>query len=497
MCRVARHRREFFILLTLLSCYGYFLPRWASWNENSRLDLTLAIVDRGTLNIDDYYANTGDYAVINGHHYSDKAPGASFLAVPVYAAARPILRSAAVQPLLDRLARGRAFASTLKEGGTGLLAEKVYRAVVLYLITLVVVAVPSAALGVLLYRHLAFLTGGHDGLVSAVLLYGLATPAFPFSGSFFAHQIVAFLLFGAFHIVCMTARGRAAPGWAAVAGLMLGYAVITEYPAAMIAAAVTVYGLAVLPNRRCAGALGLGAIPPLCLLMAYDWAIAGTVLPVGYLHSALYTEVHGQGFISLVGPALPALWGITFGSFRGLFFVSPVLLLAVPGLVRWWCGSRQRAEFSVALWAVASFLVFNASSVMWQGGFSIGPRYLLPMLPFMALGLGVFLAGRAGRWRWFVVPLGGWSVFAVWAETLGGQSFPDWTPNPLFNYSIPHLMNGNVARNLGMALGLPGLWSLLPLLSLLALLAALWRLAERACPHTIAGGAGVRPTEHG
>ena len=34
---------------------------------------------------------------------------------------------------------------------------------------------------------------------------------------------------------------------------------------------------------------------------------------------------------------------------------------------------------------VAYFFFYNSSSIMWWGGFTIGPRYLIPMLPFMVL----------------------------------------------------------------------------------------------------------------
>jgi hypothetical protein len=79
---------ELILFLTLLVCYAYFFPRWAEWNQNSRMDLTLAIVDQGRFAIDDYYENTGDYAVYGDHIYTDKAPGTSFLGVPAYAAFR-------------------------------------------------------------------------------------------------------------------------------------------------------------------------------------------------------------------------------------------------------------------------------------------------------------------------------------------------------------------------------------------------------------------------
>jgi hypothetical protein len=80
---------EILLFFILIVNYSYFLPKWADWSQNSRMDLILAIVDQGSLAIDDYYKNTGDYAYFEGHYYLDKAPGPTFLAVPVYAAVAP------------------------------------------------------------------------------------------------------------------------------------------------------------------------------------------------------------------------------------------------------------------------------------------------------------------------------------------------------------------------------------------------------------------------
>jgi hypothetical protein len=476
MSQLKRHRNELFIFLVLLICYSYFLPRWASWNQNSRLDLVLAIVDERTLTIDNYFQNTGDYAVFNGHHYSDKAPGTAFLGVPIYAAARPILRSAPVQSVLNRLAQSDAFGATLKQEGSGLLIDKIYFAVVLYLVTVTAVSIPAALLGVLIYKFLGIFAEHSLWRISVALLYGLATNAFPYSGSFMSHQIVSFLLMGALYLAFLIRQGRIALPWVMLVGFMLGYAVITEYPTALIAVAIVGYTVLVLPIRRWAVGLVMGGLLPGLLLMVYDWVIFESVLPIGYMHSEMYTDIHSQGFISLVGPDVSALWGITFGSFRGLFFIAPVLLLAIPGFIMWWRQAQYRLEWGVCLWATVSFMLFNGSSVMWQGGFSVGPRYLLPMIPFMTIALGAFLLHWGTRWwaRLLALLLGSWSVFAVWAETIGGQSFPDWTPDPLFNYSLPRLMAGDVARNLGMALGLSRLTSLIPLVVMLTLCTLFW-----------------------
>src|SRR5229473_3183740 len=68
----------------LLASYAYFYQA-GGWNQNSRFDLVLALVQRGTVRIDAYSDNTGDKTVFDGHVYSDKAPGQALAAVPLVA----------------------------------------------------------------------------------------------------------------------------------------------------------------------------------------------------------------------------------------------------------------------------------------------------------------------------------------------------------------------------------------------------------------------------
>ncbi len=454
------------LFLVLLVTYVYVFPRWADWSQNSRIDLVLSIVDHHSLSIDPYVENTGDYAHYKGHYYSDKAPGLALAGVPVYAAARPILRSAPVQSVIERLSKSPAFSDTLNKQGTGLLTDKIYFMAVLMITTFFVIVIPAALLGVLLYSFLRLMTVGRAWAIGITLIYGLATTAFTYSSVFYSHQLTAFLLFAAFYLGFLIRRKLVSPAWVLLAGFLLGYSLISEYPTALIAGAVAVYILTTLPVKSWIAGLLAGGLIPGAMMMAYDIAIFGTPLPVGYEYSELYTNIHSVGLFSLTYPHPAYLWGITFGSFRGLFYVAPVLLIGMAGLVIWWLWGRFRAEALVASWATVSFFLFNGSSVMWQGGFSVGPRYLVPMLPFLALGFGPF-AIRYGKKLWARILTGLLallSLLLVWIETLGGQGFPNWTPLPLINYSLPNVLAGDIARNWGMLFGLHGVASLLPLM---------------------------------
>ncbi|MCS6881906.1 MAG: hypothetical protein RMK84_06940 [Oscillochloridaceae bacterium] len=488
-------QRSLLIFILLLICYTYVLPRWSDWNQNSRLNLVLAMVDDGTVSIDRYVANTGDYAIYEGRAYTDKPPGLSFLAMPVYMVLSPALNIPPVRERLETISSGTAFQSTLREDGSGLRADKIRFALVQYALTLAVVAIAAAGLGVVF--HLALVRLGVVPSLAALgaLAYGLGTSAAPYAGNFYSHQVAAALLFGAFFVAWPRddERGRPAYARGLLCGLLLGWAVISEYPVVLPAALIGLYALA-RRGWRWIGPLALGGAMPLALLIVYDLVAFGTPLPIGYAHSALWQEQHHTGFMSITGPRIEALWGLTFGAFRGLFVRAPWLLLALPAAILWWRGGERRAEWWLLVLAPLTLILFYGSSVMWWGGFAAGPRYIVPIIPFLALS-AAWLAARlwsrpAGRTAVTTLVIG--SIALVWAESLAGQLFPtDAIRNTWTGYVFPAWAAGDIARNLGMVLGLTGPWSLIPLLLAILALAGLMvvpRNHRRSRPSAIAGG---------
>ncbi|MFQ3661971.1 MAG: hypothetical protein SNJ69_06210 [Chloroflexaceae bacterium] len=476
-------RRSLLIFILLFTCYSYVLPRWSDWNQNSRLNLVLALVDDGTVSIDRYVANTGDYAIYRGRAYTDKPPGLSFLALPVYMALSPALSIPPVRERLEAIGSGAAFQSTLREDGSGLQADKVRFALVQYALTLVVVATAAAALGVVFYLALARLGVAPSLAALGALAYGLGTSAAPYAGNFYSHQVAAALLFGAFFVAWPRndEEGRPAYVRGLLCGLLLGWAVISEFPVALPATLIGLYALA-RRGWRWVGPLAIGGAVPVALLITYDLVAFGTPLPIGYAHSALWQEQHHTGFMSITTPHAEALWGLTFGAFRGLFVRAPWLLLALPAAIVWWRGGARRAEWWLLLLTPLALILFYGSSVMWWGGFAAGPRYIVPIIPFLALSAAWFAArlwtrpeGRAA-----VVTLVIASIALVWIESLAGQLFPsDAIRNTWTGYVLPAWAAGDIARNLGMALGLAGPLSLTPLLLTTLVLAALMVIPPR------------------
>jgi len=489
--KVQPSRRTYAItlFLILLVCYGYFLPKWADWGANSRADLVYAVGDKGVLNIDDYHENTGDKAcypgpyvletdICNGHYYTDKSLGPSLVALPFYLVFKAIV---AFPPIQNFIQSGRSLGSmgdTLNPDGEGVRPEAVYELLALTFISFFATSVPSAILGVVVFLLAARFARKNSYAFLLALMYSLATIAFPYSNVLYQHQLAAFGAFVGFYLLWRVIYENANRRWLWLVGLLFSLVVITEYPVAIPLGILFLWAAVKMPDRFALYRVILGAIPLGLVFAGYNYAIFGTPMPVGYEYSTLWQDVHQTGFLSITMPSLATFLGLTVSPFRGLFFLSPILLLGPIGL--WFAWKYKNADRSLLLvitLVIAFFLLFYASSVMWWGGSTVGPRYLVPMVPFLALPV-IFAFNhwfRSPLNRAVIVILIAFSFVNVWIQTTGGQAFPPaftddgaTITNPLFQYSLPLFAQGNIARNYGMIAGLRGLLSFIPLIVVVA-----------------------------
>ena len=196
----------------LFLSYAYFYGA-GGWNQNSRFAMIRAILERHTLQIDAYQLHTGDRAFWRGHYYTDKAPGASLVALAPVQAARLISRAAGVDPASFPGIAWTSYVASLVTSG---------------LFTVV------AALCVF---RLSLQWGASTGAaLFGAAAYGVATPAWAYATLFMGHGQTAGCLMIA--LVAADALGRTeAPGarnrlgW--IVGVAGGWAVVTEFQAAI------------------------------------------------------------------------------------------------------------------------------------------------------------------------------------------------------------------------------------------------------------------------
>jgi hypothetical protein len=472
-------RPEVPLFMLVLGAYAYFYQA-GGWNPNSRFDLTRALVEHRTSMIDRYAHNTGDLscrgpsgrcqqarAEAGEHYYSDKAPGASWLAVPAYALAYAVFGT-------DR--------PTLR-----------YLALSAWWVTIVAIGVPSAMAVVMLYRLLEAFTDSEPVRLTVTLAYGFATLAFPYSTLFHGHQLAAALLLVGFAWLVraqhLTTKPPTAGGLVGV-GAVLAYAVVVEYPVAMAVVLLVGYATTcVRPWRRLVWLVAGGALPVMALI-SYHWLVFGGPLTLPYAFST--QRPRHIGFMGIGRPSRDVLWAILVSGYRGLFYSAPWLLLAIPGamalLGRW----GRRPEAVVCVGIAAWFVSLNSALVDWRGGWAMGPRYLIPALPFLSI-LVVGVAPRspprdAARLAGCVAGAGlalaliAASAVLMLAGTAVQPEPPMDLPHPFTEYLLPALFRGELsvntqsvedmwpqqrgdpqAWNAGQLVGLDGLASLAPL----------------------------------
>jgi len=403
-------RRELVLFLLILTCYSFFV-QYPNVNQNSRFNLVMAIVHQGTLAIDRYHQNTSDKSIFGGHYYTDKAPGLSFLAVPIY--------------WLFNAWFG------FDPAGTDLRYP-------MYLVTVFVVGLPSALLAWLVFRFSGYLTQEGPIRVGMTLVFALGTLNLPFATMFFGHLPTTVLAFGAFYVAFLVRNKRPGPYWLLWSGFLAGLAALVEYPTVAIGGLVFLYILNFLPDKRWAVLYLAGWLPATALLASYNALAFGTPLTISYyqFNDPEVLAAMRQGVLGETWPSFSALWQITFGP-RGLFVLSPVLLLAPLGL--WQMGKKREVRLEAILFAAIfiTFLIANAAHFCPLGGTSPGPRYLIVALPYLTLPLALL----PRSWRPAMVILGISSITIAFLITATNPQAPHQIANPLPEYWWPRLLN--------------------------------------------------------
>jgi hypothetical protein len=362
-----------------------------NWNQNAHYALVRALAE-GRPDIDPGVAEqpinlaqggTNDVAVFHGKLYAAKAPGLAAWTLPAFLG--------------------------LRASGKGMPSDDLRQT--LWLLTIWGAVLPAAVV-TLLVQHLSDRLVPGYGSITAVTL-GAATLVLPFASLFFAHMLTAALGFGAFALLAWKRHAPRRLSALLLAGVLAGLAVVVEFPSVVLVSALAAYVLARKPRREGMLAYSIGVVVGVLPLLVFNQWAFGSMTHLSY--AGAIGGVNKEGLFGIGLPSFRVASELLFSTV-GLLRVAPVLSLAAVGMALMYRrGERAEALFIAGL--AFLYLSFNAAYETPFGGYSPGPRFLVPLIPFLVLPL-------AFAYRSFpatTIALAAASAIQVTAITMTGQ----------------------------------------------------------------------------
>lgn len=402
-------------------------------NEGVRVFATKALVEQGTLAIDEVVAQWGyidDKAQHGGHLYSSKAPLTTLVAAVGYALLHPVTGDL-TRATLTRVAR--LFGSALP------------------------CLAMALAVWIGLRRRLDDPAIADVSVVGMVLGSGVLASINVLSGHGIAALAPAVALVFARGAVDEAPRVRRVR--LAGVGLVLAAAVGAEYPALLMA--VPLGALVVWCDRRRDTLLwlALGALPVVLAVGGAQMAMFGAPWRTGYsfLENRQYQEVVA-GTLFGIGAPDPLVWRAVLASPAvGLWFFSPVLAVGAAVVLADLRRHDQRVQAIAVVAASVLLLLFIAGFRGWRGGWSVGPRYVSELIGLWAVPAATWF-DRLARTRpsTALASLAALVAVGVVHSGVAGMFFPhlsDAFANPVYEMMLPFVARGFAPASLPLLLG--------------------------------------------
>lgn len=448
----------FVVVLVIYTIFAGGTPHGRSPNEQSRLELSVALAKYGSVSLDpvlNTYGTPFDRAEREGSTYSDKAPGLSLFGVPIAWLANRFLS---------------------REGKSSLPDYWGLR----HLLTWLLVTLPAA-----LFPFVA-LGSYHSGSawskkIRIALLFALVTPVMTYSGVLFGHvPSGALAAFGWILTVNPGQNSLPSSRAAAFAGLLVAAASTVEYPTVIVGLVIFLtMALRRVPVRTLAafaGACAIGLLP--CLI--YHEIAFGSPFTTGYAFKSdwYHATVHQAGFFGVTIPRLEHLWGILAGTKRGVLFYCPLLLLIPFGLIHM---ERQKKYSSYPYTVLGIFYLFFAAGFSdWQAGWSAAARHLVPCImififPFASAVQFMNEDGQNYRaLKWALLCCAGMSLTGSLLSLSLTPFFPEHFFSPLGQLVLPAMAEGFFAPTLLSGADLASRGYVIGLLALIIFGAVTW-----------------------
>ena len=341
------------ILLVSLAVLSVFHP-YPYDNVVTRWALSRQLIDHASITIDPYTEYTNDRAFFRNHYYCDKAVVTSIIAAVPYCITKTIadltrfeIPPSAHRYIAERLSAGISFI-------------------------------------LLMFFVLKKLKRSEKSIILPLLALGTGSILLPYSTLLYGHVPAAFFLFMSYYC-----QNREKYLQADIFGAL---AAATEFPVILPFLILAAYRGRKYWNRirltRLAVIIILSFIPQ----FFHNWIAFGDPLRMGYsLETAEAFEGMSRGLFGFTFPSLKAIYLLLLSPERGLFFYMPWTVLGIAGFFH---GKRfipVLKKNPLPLMTLTYVILFSAY-YMPTGGWAFGPRHLIPIIPFFAIGLAKFVS---------------------------------------------------------------------------------------------------------
>lgn len=372
------NKSNIFLLTFLISnifLSSYFLDTWNTPNSVSKALPILTYYENKSLKINNYHELTMDKVKIGESYYSDKAPLPTFIMIPLYIVLKALNINKPGNAHLYDQHPVHAWKSVNIDDG------RPYQTVKLFLILLL----GSFFIGSLPFAFMVYLTLKYsiekqsDSSTMVLIMLGwYGSYVFVYSGTFFNHVFAGFLLLASYILLKFEKRYLAS-------GFFAGLSFLTEYTTGVV---FVIWPLLILMNEKNfknSLMFILGILPSLGCILSYNYLITGNALVMlnSYHSYPLFGDQLSKNYgFSISNINLKSIWGLSFSPYMGLFIFSPIILLVFYKLFGNFIAKTINiksflTDYLIALSIIYFFLI--SSFFTWWGGWSLGPRYLIPL----------------------------------------------------------------------------------------------------------------------
>ena len=251
---------------------------------------------------------------------------------------------------------------------------------------------------VLLYLFLRQRSISAMAALTTAIFFAIGTIQWKYSSVLFSHALSSFLVMSSLYMAVNSHKSMVLNF---MLGLVLGFAVLTEYSNALL---VIIIGLFLLADTRPFTAKSLiititpfvmGGLLPATFLAFYNSVNFGSPLTLSYTYALNYPWA-GEFSSTFSFPLLSGLKAMLYSGEgggwcggacinQGVFLLSPILLFALPGF---WIYFRQAQRVAGLTTLIFIIYLILFSKHHTAHGFTGDGRYLAPFLPLLAIPMG-------------------------------------------------------------------------------------------------------------